>query len=248
MMTPCWQAVVLVINTDTVWVYTASEPTELERKQREFLFYGNQNTHFWLFQCKHQTKIKWVSCRIFSHSAFGTGIIPQLWTEVSLHKVVILWATTCCNARKENAAYHGADICEGLIKTLKMAELKMEPVNWKQQLSDVSFKLSCLIRDTEGSKTFSPLIPPLENQRKSFRTSQSLLLWRKQRRSVNIPLRIIIFKKKGWVMDQTHTFGQIPHKFPPIRFVNLINSWQQMSSQLKSVSKKNGWEEWRGAF
>lgn len=49
-------------------------------------------------------------------------------------------------------------------------------------------------------------------------------------------------------MDQTHTFGQIPHKFPPMRFVNLINSWQQMSSQLKSVSKKNGWEEWRGIF
>lgn len=49
-------------------------------------------------------------------------------------------------------------------------------------------------------------------------------------------------------MDQTHTFGQIPHKFPPMRFVNLINSWQQMSSQLKSVSKKNGREEWRGIF
>lgn len=49
-------------------------------------------------------------------------------------------------------------------------------------------------------------------------------------------------------MDQTHTFGQIPHKFPPIRFVKLINSWQQMSSQLKPVSKKNGWEERRGIF
>lgn len=106
---------------------------------------------------------------------------------------------------------------------------------------------SCVIYHTEGSKSsrrwfrHPKISPKLPYVTVTFVVEET-------KTKHKHPPKNNFFKKKGWVMDQTHTFGQIPHKFPPIRFVNLINSWQQMSSQLKSVSKKNGWEEWRGIF